>query len=327
VPAALLGTAAGALFGRFIRMTDGVRREPVRRAVAAGLAGLDPAAVAAIARRCAAALADTLRLGPGALAEFVFALPARAVATILGVPAERLDETAAATAALAAAFAPGALPPAIAAGAAAADLLTALMRELLASGAPDGLVMRLAGEAWRAGAADDDVVVANGVGLLFQSHDATAGLIGNTLVTLGRNAALRARVAAEPALFDDCVREVMRYDPPVHATRRFLAVDADIGGQAMAAGDAVLVLLAAAGRDPAANSDPARFLLDRPDRRCFTFGRAGHACPGEVFAVAIASSGVGELLRRGVDPAAVARNVAYRPSSVLRVPRLDPVAL
>ena len=68
------------------------------------------------------------------------------------------------------------------------------------------------------------------------------------------------------------IREVLRHDPPVHNTRRFIAADGAIAGQRVAAGDTVLVVLAAANHDAAANPHPERFDVARVDRRTFTFG-------------------------------------------------------
>jgi cytochrome P450 len=121
----------------------------------------------------------------------------------------------------------------------------------------------------------------------------------------------------------DVVREVARHDSPVHNTRRFIATDTAIAGQPMRTGDAILVLLAAANRDPAANPDPDRFDPARPARRSFTFGHAVHACPGEIVATAIATAGVERLLAGGVDVRRLAENFSYRTSPNTRIPLFD----
>jgi cytochrome P450 len=108
----------------------------------------------------------------------------------------------------------------------------------------------------------------------------------------------------------------------VQNTRRFIAEDAVICGRALRGGDAVLVLLAAANRDPAANPRPERFDLDRSSRRIFTFGAGAHACPGPRLAKAIAAAGVLELLERGFDPDGLALPPVYRRSVNSRVPLL-----
>jgi cytochrome P450 len=50
------------------------------------------------------------------------------------------------------------------------------------------------------------------------------------------------------------------------------------------------------------------------------FGHGRHGCPGADVATAIAIAGVTALLDRGVDPAALVRHLAYRPSPATRVP-------
>jgi cytochrome P450 len=90
----------------------------------------------------------------------------------------------------------------------------------------------------------------------------------------------------------------------------------------MREGDGILVLLAAVNRDPVANPDPDRFEALRQDRRIFTFGAGGHACPGEALAATIAAAGVEALLTAGLDLAELAGPVAYRASGNLRIPLL-----
>ena len=111
-------------------------------------------------------------------------------------------------------------------------------------------------------------------------------------MALGRHREARERLAADPDLLPAVLLEVLRHDPPVQNTRRFVARDGDVAGQGMREGDAVLVLLAAANRDPAANPAPERFDPCRQERRIFTFGAGIHACPGDALAIAIARAGV-----------------------------------
>ena len=113
---------------------------------------------------------------------------------------------------------------------------------------------------------------------------------------------------------------MLRYDPPVQNTRRFIVADGPVAGQRMAAGDTVLVVLAAANHDAAANPAPERFDVARASRRTFTLGAGIHGCPGEQLAITIARAGVEQLLARGVALAPLAEAVTYRPSGNLRVP-------
>lgn len=302
VPRALAGTPAGDVFGHLVRMNDGVAHARLKPAVAARVAALDPVVVATQATRWAQHLVETLApLDPGRVTDVAFGLPVYVVASLLGVAPEALPSTAARTADLVGCLTPGATAEQLERGqVAVAHLVTdfaALLRR-------EGL----------------DAVVANTIGYLSQAYEATAGLIGNTLVALARHPEARERVRREPAFLFWVVREVARHDAPVQNTRRFLAEDAVVAGEAMRAGETVLVVLAAANRDPEANPDPGRFDPARRERRIFTFGLGAHACPGEAMATVIAQAGVAALLAAGVEPTRLAERITYRPAPNTRIP-------
>jgi cytochrome P450 len=307
VPRALLGSPAGEIFGHLVRMNDGAAHVRLKPGVSARLAALDPARVAAEAGAWALHLAGELE--PAARAErvtdFAFRLPAYVVASLLGVAPPALAATAEWTGDFVRCLAAAPTPAQLDRGRAAAGELARLV---------GGLLRREA----------IDAVVANAVGYLSQSYEATAGLIGNTLVALGRQPQLRERVGSDAGLLHRVVREVVRHDPPVQNTRRFVAADGLVAGQAMKAGEAVLVVLAAANRDPSVNADPDRFDPLRRERQAYTFGVGAHACPGEALATAIAEAGVARLLACGVRPADLVERVGYRPSANTRVPVFAP---
>ncbi len=82
------------------------------------------------------------------------------------------------------------------------------------------------------GPADDPEALANRIGLLMQACDATAGLIGNALVT--------AFAAAEEDTADEVIAQTLRDNPPVLRTRRLdpagELVTLDISGCTFGAG-------------------------------------------------------------------------------------------
>lgn len=313
VPRPLLGGGAGTLFGRLVRMTDGDAQVRAKRAVAAAL-DVPADVVAAEARRQAMALtADGVRLD-----ELMPALPMHVVGALLGFAPDRLPEVADRMRDIVAAIAPGAAPEAIGPGHEAAARMVALTEALLDAGG-EGLARRLRDAAGRESGIDPAVVTANAVGFLFQARDAGAGLLGNAVVALGARPELRRAVTADRTLLPGLVQEVLRCDPPAQNTRRFVAEDTEIAGQALHAGDAVLVVIAAANRDPALNPDPDRFDPARPDRRLLTFGHARHACPGGDIAAAIAVAGLDALLDRLSHWPE--RPVGYKPLPNIRIPR------
>ena len=326
VPRALLGSPAAEIFGQLVRMNDGAGHCPFKQAVSAALASIDLEGAAEQGRRWVHVLADRYLSprAPARLADFAFRLPAYVVGSLLGIPPDMLEQLAGLVGDFVGCLAPNSSAEQLERGKFAAAQLLDSFRSLLAEQqdqGTEGLLATLAREARRVGRDATDTIIANGIGFLSQAYEATAGLIGNTWLALAAHAEVRGMVAAEPSLLKDAILEVLRYDPPIQNTRRFLAQDATIAGQAMRAGDTVLVLLAAANRDPQLNPHPARFDIHRDDRRSFTFGHGPHACPGEAQALTIAHAGVEQLIAAGM--VLEQGEISYRASANARIPSVE----
>ena len=321
VPRALLGSPAGDIFRHLVRMNDGPGHCPFKQAVSATLDSVDRIQAAEQSKISARILSGELEpaADPRRLTEFAFRLPVHVVAGLLGVPPDRLRETAQWTDDFVRCLSPLSTLEQIEQSKTAAGRLLDLFGSLLAGRGTGGLLGTLAAQARRLGREDVDVIVANGIGFLSQSYEATAGLIGNTLLVLISQPAVCEQVAGDPGLLRHVVQEVLRYDPPVQNTRRFLAASREIDGQQMKEGDAILVVLAAANRDPQANPNAQRFEMLRENRRTFTFGAGAHACPGETLAASIAETGVRQLLASGLRVEELARP-RYRASANVRIP-------
>lgn len=317
VPRALLGSSAAEIFRSLVRMNDGPRHSALKQAVSATLGSLNDTSVAEPSREWARRLLTDRNLN-----DFAFQLPIYVVGHLLGVPDDRLPELSLWMGAFVPALAPGGLPEQVERGKETASLLLDLFRSLLSESG--GLVSALAREARRAGE-DEEVIHANTIGFLFQAHDATAGLIGNTILALAERPEMRQRAIAGSNLLRQVLQEVLRYDPPIQNTRRFVARDGLVLGCPMKEGDAVLVLLAAANRDPAVHPEPDRFDPLREGRRLFTFGIGPHACPGEMLATTIALAGLESLLQSGIDFEQITENVTYHPSANARIPLVRPL--
>ena len=322
VPAPLRGSASGFLFGRLLRMTNGATHSPLKRALSGALASLDEAALGALAQACAERLAsETLEPAtPEGLEAFAFGLSVHVLASLIGLPEKRFGAVGEATEAYLAGLGPTASPACLRRGAEGAGVLLELVKEQLDAPRPVGLLERLRHEASRADVKGEDVLAANAAGVLTQAYEATAGLIGNTALALGARPELAGALRRAPGGLDEVLAEVLRHDAPVQNTRRFVARDVAISGERMAKGDVVLVVLAAANRDPEANPQPEMFEPFRKARRTFTFGLGDHLCPGPALALAIARAGVERLLHTELDFGKLAA-VSYRPSLNVRVPR------
>lgn len=293
VPATLVGTVAGEIFGRFLRMRDGAAHAALRGAVVRGIERHGADAVTAATHR----QLDRLLTGDRCLDDIIDRLPPLVAGSLAGLPEGELPEIAMLAATLAQGIAAGRPAGQVAtAREAAAELADRLGRLSPVAQAFDGLA--------------PDLAAANLIGLMVQSYEATVGLIGLALVAQARRPDLAA--ADAPAF----VQEVLRHDAPIQNTRRFIAEEAVIAGRRILPGQGILVVLAAANRDPQANPAPEDFRLDRPGRQVFTFGLGGHRCPARGMAAVIAAAAIGRLADR-VPPWGMSR---YRPSQNARMP-------
>lgn len=312
VPAALLGQPAGELFGLLIRMNDGPAHAVQRPAIGRALADLPLAGL-----RARALVLARARAGHGPLDDALFDLPVQAVAQALGFADADLPRVAAWVREFVACLSPlVGSDEGVRAHRAAESLMTGMTRLVAASAPRDASLLQAVQTAAGPQACGARPLIANLVGLLSQTCDATAGLVGNSLLAMARHGA--PPPAGTPSAW---IEEVARHDAPVQNTRRFVAEDTLLEGQPLRAGDAVLLVLAAAQRDPALNPAPDRFDPERPARRLLGFGHGPHACPGQALAIALAGAAVQALRERGFDRHAVARHAGrYRPSVNARIP-------
>ncbi len=320
VPSAIANAPAGGVFRHLVRMNDGPRHAAAKAAVGGCLDALDPMQLTAVTRSEATLLARELTdHDPGEIDRFSVTLPVRVIARMIGLPAQVAATCATLIGDFVRCLSPLSTPAEIERSNQAASSLLELLKDELRGGQPGGVSMMVE-RMQTLGIAESEAVLANLVGLMSQTYEATAGLIGNTLLALARDGDLHRRAAGDDALLARAIDEVLRHDPPVQNTRRYLAQDATIAGQAMTQGDQILVVLAAANRDPARYRRPERFDPDRGDRGSLTFGAGRHACPGQSIATRIAAIGIQALIARGVAFDALRTPAHYRPSINARIP-------
>ncbi|RMA42466.1 cytochrome P450 [Rhodophyticola porphyridii] len=120
-----------------------------------------------------------------------------------------------------------------------------------------------------------DELITTCILLLNAGHEATVHSIGNGVK-------LCLETGARPGEHPDLlVEEVLRYDPPLHLFTRYVYEEVEVLGHTFRRGDEVGLLLASAGRDPAAYADADRFLPDRRDGPAnLAFGAGLHFCVG-----------------------------------------------
>ncbi|MFJ2744213.1 cytochrome P450 [Streptomyces sp. NPDC087440] len=152
-------------------------------------------------------------------------------------------------------------------------------------------------------------------------HQPTADWIGNTLRLMLTDDRFTASLSGGRHSVAEAMNEVLWEDTPTqNVAGRWAARDTRLGGRAIAAGDLVLLGLAAANGDPQVRTDAS--VLTGGNNAFFSFGHGEHRCPftAQETAEVIARTAVEVLLDRlpDLDLAVPAADLTRRPSPWLR---------
>jgi cytochrome P450 len=220
------------------------------------------------------------------MAELAFPLPATVIAEMLGVPAQDRDrfkqwsdDSTAAVGNLPSTLSSDVLRKSLT----AMEQLQAYFRGIIAQRRAeprDDLLSALVKAQEEGDRLSDDELLANSVLLLNAGHETTTNLLGNGTLALLRHPDQLRRLRDDPSLIPSAVEEFLRYDSPVQFTSRILKADMELRGKKLKAGQIVLLLLAAANRDPEQFPDPDRLDVGRPDNKHVAFGLGSHFCLG-----------------------------------------------
>ena len=160
--------------------------------------------------------------------------------------------------------------------------------------------------------------------LLVAGFETTTNLVGNAVRALQATGTWED-LAADPGLAAGAVEETLRFDPPVQLTARFAHEDVEIGSRRLRRDSGVLVLLASAGRDPAAHPDPDRFDLRRDQTTThLAFSGGAHYCLGAALARMEGEVAL-EMLAERMPRLRPAGKIEPRVATVLRGPIHFPV--
>lgn len=153
--------------------------------------------------------------------------------------------------------------------------------------------------------------------LLVAGHETTVNLIANAILAMLRHPAQWAALAADPQRVSAVVEETLRCDPPVQLIGRIAADDMTIGGADVPNGDVMMLLLAAAHRDPTAFDRPDEFDPDRENIRHLAFGKGPHFCLGAPLARLEAAVALSKVTAR-FPRAEMVGEPQYKPNLTLR---------
>lgn len=166
------------------------------------------------------------------------------------------------------------------AGLAARQAFSDYVARWLASGPSDGISGHVA--AHRSELDYSDEVLSNSLRAFWHAgFEVPARFLGNALATLIEHREMWTDLWHD---VDTAVEELVRFSGPVHAVSRMCTTDTTLGAHRIKRGDMVIVLLAAANRDPEKFTDPERLDLTRHPNPHLGFGRGTHSCLGNVVA-------------------------------------------
>ena len=116
--------------------------------------------------------------------------------------------------------------------------------------------------------------------LLVAGNETTTKLIANGLLALLRHPDQLALLREEPKRIPGAIDELLRFDGPVQLTSRIASEDGAFAGRRVQRGQQLVLLLAAANRDPERFPDPDRLDVTRENVRHLGFGHGAHFCLG-----------------------------------------------
>jgi cytochrome P450 len=163
--------------------------------------------------------------------------------------------------------------------------------------APGGLGMRIFD------AVDSGELSEDEAGMLVRSFlsagiDTTVYGLGNALYCLARYPEQWQALRENPALIRGAFEEVLRFEAPVQSFFRTTTKAIEVSGVRLGDGEKVLLLFAAANRDPRRWDKPDSFDVRRRATGHMTFGTGIHGCVGQAVARLETEAILGALVRR-----------------------------
>ena len=128
--------------------------------------------------------------------------------------------------------------------------------------------------------------------------DTTVYGLGNALYCLARYPEQWQALRENPALIRGAFEEVLRFEAPVQSFFRTTTKAVEVQGVRLGDGEKVMLLFAAANRDPRRWDKPDTFDIKRRATGHMTFGTGIHGCVGQAVARLETEAILGALLRR-----------------------------
>jgi cytochrome P450 len=157
--------------------------------------------------------------------------------------------------------------------------------------------------------------------LIVAGHETTVSLIASAVHALLTHPAELTALRADLSRMASAVEELVRFESPVERTiTRWVATDAELGGQALRRGELVIAVVGSANRDQARFPAADELDLGRADNKHVGFGRGPHYCLGASLARLETEIALETLLRRlpGLRLAIAPDDLYWRPIPLFR---------
>ncbi len=166
----------------------------------------------------------------------------------------------------------------------------------------------------------DALIICNLIGLFIQCYDAGRGLLCNVLLSLTGHNYKQPANKKDAEFYNKLVAETLRWDPPVHNTRRIASKDICLGNATIKAGETILIVLGAANLDHRVFKDPGQFDLMRSNNDAhLTFGAGGHNCIAKYFSIGLGADTCRFLANNFQSITILQKEFSYEPQLNVRL--------
>lgn len=256
---------------------------------------------------------------------FAYPLAVAAISQVLGIPCPDVTWFKSTTKKLADVLDLGYVPAAYAPGMTALNELITYTEEAIdwkRSHLADDLLSQLVKPVNGDANPDHNTIVSLVTQVLFAGQETVADSIGIAVHTLANHPQQLALLQNNPALLDNAMKEILRFDCPVQFTgSRAASEDIQFGDIKIAAGETTIIALGACNHDKRRFTNPEVFDIQRdlsgPE---LSFGHGIHYCLGVHLARMVMRIALQTLLERLPKTWVLDRPTVWRDNNVLRGP-------
>ncbi|AZV78117.1 cytochrome P450 [Parasedimentitalea marina] len=144
-------------------------------------------------------------------------------------------------------------------------------------------------------------LIQNCIFILNAGHETTTNLIGSGLALLHDHPEQKARLLDNPDLIKPAIEEMLRFRSPNQLGNRETTAEVEIGGEVIANGTNLHLVIGAANRDPDVFESPEIFDISRSPNRHLAFAGGPHICVGLTLARMEGWIAIGQFLKRYPD--------------------------